>query len=68
MCGITGFIDFTLSIKREEIEAMTKTLHHRGPDSFGFENFHLDKAIIGFGQTRLAIIDVSPGGHQPMHF
>lgn len=68
MCGITGFIDFTHSIKNEEIEGMTKTLQHRGPDSFGYENYHLSHASIGFGQTRLAIIDVSPGGHQPMHY
>jgi asparagine synthase (glutamine-hydrolysing) len=68
MCGITGFIDFTHSIKREEIEGMTKTLLHRGPDSFGYENYFLTQAAIGFGQTRLAVIDVSSGGHQPMHY
>ncbi|MBK8547862.1 MAG: asparagine synthase (glutamine-hydrolyzing) [Saprospiraceae bacterium] len=68
MCGITGLIDFTHSTKEDEIEGMTKTLHHRGPDSFGFENYYFKEAFIGFGQTRLAIIDITSGGHQPMHF
>jgi asparagine synthase (glutamine-hydrolysing) len=40
---------------------MTDVLKHRGPDDFGI--WH--EGQIGFGHRRLAIRDLSPGGHQP---
>jgi asparagine synthase (glutamine-hydrolysing) len=43
---------------------MTQTLSHRGPDDSGV--WLSQQASIAFGQRRLAIIDLSPMGHQPM--
>ena len=43
-------------------QALTRTLAHRGPDQEGF--FRDDR--IAFGFRRLAILDLSPAGHQPM--
>lgn len=43
----------------------TKTLRHRGPDDTG-EWWSPDWRV-GFGHIRLAVLDLSPAGHQPMH-
>jgi asparagine synthase (glutamine-hydrolysing) len=42
---------------------MSDTIRHRGPDDSGYWT----EAGIGFGHRRLSIIDLSGGGHQPMH-
>jgi asparagine synthase (glutamine-hydrolysing) len=68
MCGIAGYIDYKGFSSQEHLEKMVQTMDHRGPDDFGTELFKNDRAIIGFGQTRLSIIDLSHGGHQPMYF
>ena len=47
---------------------MVGVLHHRGPDDSGEEIFQSREARIGFAMKRLAIIDLSPLGHQPMSF
>lgn len=65
MCGIAGvwsFSDFDLS--REVLPRMTAAISHRGPDSDG----HWFDAVAGIalGHRRLAIVDLSPAGHQPM--
>ncbi|MFQ3598304.1 MAG: asparagine synthase (glutamine-hydrolyzing) [Chloroherpetonaceae bacterium] len=62
MCGIAGTIGFA---DRDLLAKMTDTIYHRGPDDSGIECF-LDKTPVGFGFRRLAIIDLSPLGHQPM--
>ncbi|MDX9753375.1 MAG: asparagine synthase (glutamine-hydrolyzing) [bacterium] len=69
MCGITGFInshaDQTADALRPAILAMTEALAHRGPDDAGY---WIDPAqAIALGHRRLAILDLSPEGHQPMH-
>ena len=63
MCGICGQFNFGNSapVRRADIEAMTNTIVHRGPDD---EGYFLDGPL-GFGFRRLSIIDLS-GGHQPM--
>ncbi len=66
MCGITGFIDFSKHSDVNTLKLMTKCIIHRGPDDEGEELFDLQNATIGFGFRRLAIIDLSPLGHQPM--
>lgn len=63
MCGICGQFNFgsQAPVRRADIEAMTKSIAHRGPDD---EGYHFDGPI-GLGFRRLSIIDLS-GGHQPM--
>jgi asparagine synthase (glutamine-hydrolysing) len=63
MCGICGQYNFSsgVPVQREDIEKMTRTMVHRGPDD---EGYYLDGPL-GFGFRRLSIIDLE-GGHQPM--
>ncbi len=68
MCGITGFIDFNKSSSEEILKQMVKVIDHRGPDDSGAELIVTREANLGFGQSRLSIIDLSEAGHQPMHF
>ena len=64
MCGIAGILDLRHNHPVESIvlRAMIDTLTHRGPDDEGF--FIQDN--LGLGHRRLAIIDPSPAGSQPM--
>ncbi|MFT3781742.1 MAG: asparagine synthase (glutamine-hydrolyzing) [Nibricoccus sp.] len=64
MCGICGQFNFATNepVQRETLARMTSTIIHRGPDD---EGFHLDGSL-GLGFRRLAILDLSPAGHQPM--
>jgi asparagine synthase (glutamine-hydrolysing) len=67
MCGITGFWErraVNHGDARSRLEAMTRTLRHRGPDDEGV--FFDPDVGIGLGSRRLAIVDLSPQGHQPM--
>lgn len=68
MCGLTGFVDFNKNSSAEILKTMTDTLTHRGPDDSGFEMPDHPDAQIGLGHRRLSILDLSPLGHQPMHF
>ena len=63
MCGICGQFNFRDSapVARRDIEVMTRTIVHRGPDDEGY----YIKGPIGLGFRRLSIIDLG-GGHQPM--
>jgi len=63
MCGICGRFNFAgdKPVALDEIQRMTRTMVHRGPDD---EGFFLAGAL-GLGFRRLSIIDLS-GGHQPM--
>lgn len=66
MCGIAGFLGATSGVDlAAAAHCMSEQLRHRGPDD---EGIWLDSAHgLGFAHRRLAIIDVSPQGHQPMH-
>ncbi len=68
MCGIAGFVDFNKNSDEEVLHRMTDAMTHRGPDDSGYEVYQTPHASIGFGQRRLSILDLSPLGHQPMHF
>lgn len=67
MCGICGFISNKKLDKNDLIE-MNNVLAHRGPDDHGEEIYQLGTDLcVGFAQRRLAIMDLSEKGHQPMH-
>src|SRR6266403_1311694 len=63
MCGICGQYNFgnQAPVLRRNLESMTKSIAHRGPDD---EGYHIAGAL-GLGFRRLSIIDLE-GGHQPM--
>jgi asparagine synthase (glutamine-hydrolysing) len=62
MCGIVGA--FGNNWHRHELEAMVSAQQHRGPDASGI---YIDPTgIAGLGHNRLAIIDLSDAGIQPM--
>lgn len=63
MCGICGQfnLDGRESVNRHDLQAMTKSIVHRGPDD---EGYYVDGPL-GLGFRRLSIIDLA-GGHQPM--
>ena len=65
MCGIAGFLDPTLSLTKNDLQSMTDTLIHRGPDA---EGLYIDQNNgIGLGHRRLSIIDVSSSANQPFY-
>lgn len=68
MCGITGFIDLSKQSSIEDIQAMTDSMVHRGPDGGAIEFFKKDNYTIGLGHRRLAIIDITNAANQPMKF
>lgn len=61
MCGLIGYSgDFHTTALQSGLAA----IGHRGPDGSGI---FLDRSLgIGLGHARLAILDLSPQGHQPM--
>ncbi len=65
MCGITGFIG--KAGQRDTVARMVTSMHHRGPDDNGLTVIDMGEREVILGSTRLAIIDVSPAGHMPMH-
>lgn len=63
MCGIAGILHLDGAPASPVIlRRMTDAIAHRGPDGEG----HYVKETLGLGHRRLAIIDLSPAGHQPM--
>jgi asparagine synthase (glutamine-hydrolysing) len=69
MCGIIGILARKTQIPPEVLEQATRSLAHRGPDDSGTVLLKQDEPEpleIGLGHRRLAIIDLSPLGHQPM--
>lgn len=63
MCGITGLIHLdNVPASPAILQRMTDAIAHRGPDGEG----HWIEGNVALGHRRLAIIDLSPAGHQPM--
>ncbi len=63
MCGIAGIFAFNNETASPElVKKMTDAIEHRGPDGEGF----FVREPIGLGHRRLAIIDLSENGRQPM--
>ncbi len=67
MCGICGYVGREDSVA---VEAMTRLLAHRGPDGAGVRVFPAAEGGVpaALGHRRLAIIDVSERGAQPMSY
>src|SRR5262249_46522317 len=65
MCGIAGMIGANAGARVRE---MASTLDHRGPDGEGIFSASLrgSNKSIALGHRRLAILDLSPAGSQPM--
>jgi len=67
MCAISGKVYFVRKeVRPIEISRMVKKLNHRGPDDSGV--FISKNRRVGLGNNRLAIIDLSEKGHQPMAY
>lgn len=64
MCGIIGIASQSPVGDRGWLIPGRDALHHRGPDDAG--QWWSADGRVGLGHRRLAIIDLSPGGHQPM--
>ena len=63
MCGLVGVLG-TKPASASDLRQMTASIRHRGPDDSGV---WMDESTgIGLGHARLAIIDLSAAGHQPM--
>src|SRR5262245_10235537 len=68
MCGLAGFLDLSGQLGNAELYPtvlrMVDTLRHRGPDDAGA--WVDENARLALGHRRLAIVDLSAQGHQPM--
>lgn len=67
MCGFAGFFGGNIAATTDRtvlLEAMADRILHRGPDDGGA--WTDGDSPVGFGHRRLAIVDLSPAGHQPM--
>ena len=64
MCGICGVLclDGENTVDESVLRQMSTAQRHRGPDDEGY----LCASGVGFGFRRLAILDLTPAGHQPM--
>lgn len=63
MCGIAGYISSSdACVLNNVVGAMTESLARRGPEGAGIEVW----PGAALGHRRLAILDLSPAGHQPM--
>src|SRR5271169_4891346 len=71
MCGIFGIIGLNTRVPSDVLERATRSLAHRGPDDSGTiilrGSARRQDVEIGLGNRRLAILDLSTLGHQPMN-
>ena len=66
MCGIAGAIHADPEFVRRAVGVMCDQMIARGPDDAGIALIDARDAAVALGNRRLAIIDPSPAGHQPM--
>lgn len=68
MCGILGaWLPARSDVDLTAYERALALIAHRGPNDSGLERERCRRGEVIFGHTRLSIIDLSSGGHQPMH-
>lgn len=65
MCGFSGIFQASSTDLATVVTRMNNALTHRGPDDSGI--WVDEDAGLALGHRRLAIVDLSPAGHQPMH-
>ena len=65
MCGITGLIGSNANYNKQFLPNMIERIAHRGPDGNGI--WYSNEKNVALGHTRLAILDTSEDGLQPMH-
>ena len=65
MCGIAGFIDPESILNRQDLQLMTDSIKHRGPDAEGIYYDHQNG--VGLGHRRLSILDTSSSANQPFY-
>jgi len=63
MCGIVAFIHQNSKIEQNILDQATSSLSHRGPDSQN--TILLEGQLIGFGATRLKLVDITDQSNQP---
>ncbi len=68
MCRIAGIVNFNWSTEKNQqtVEIMCHLLKHGGPDDGGI--FTSQNGALVLGNRRLALVDLSQAGHQPMHY
>jgi len=67
VCGIAGIVDFRgRPVDEAVLWRFCDRLKHRGPDDSGIWRSGQEGIAVGLAHTRLAVIDPSPRGHQPM--
>ena len=68
MCGIAGIIGVSRELAEPALARMRAAIDHRGPDDRETVFIDSKRGVhpLGFAHTRLAIIDTSPAGRQPM--
>jgi asparagine synthase (glutamine-hydrolysing) len=64
MCGIAGLVSGRGEVTVEMLQSMTGRIVPRGPDSSG--EWIANDRRVGLGHRRLAILDLTEAGHQPM--
>lgn len=67
MCGLSGYLgggSASSQEARKVLEKMADTIWRRGPDDAGY--WHDEQGKVGLAHRRLAIVDLTPAGHQPM--
>jgi asparagine synthase (glutamine-hydrolysing) len=68
MCGIAGILDYLKPISSHEIDLLTDSLAHRGPDGRGIYLDNSGNIHVALGHRRLAILDLSSQGQNPMPY
>lgn len=64
MCGIAGLVGKESAFSAEQLQNMLNCILYRGPDDAG----EWSEGKVRLGHRRLSILDLSPGGRQPMRY
>ena len=65
MCGFYGLVSKNIDYSNEELDNISKSINHRGPDAHNSIKKKLEKITFILDHNRLSIIDLSDQGIQP---